>query len=38
MKSLEPENVNVPLRRSFDVSDAESYMIDPFKLHEPGGY
>src|SRR5712671_1689319 len=34
MKSLEPENVDVPFGRSFDVAHAHGYMIDTFELHE----
>src|SRR6266536_1364565 len=34
MKSLEPENVDVPFGRSFDVAHAHGYMINTFKLHK----
>src|SRR6266404_3436125 len=34
MKSLEPENVDVPFGRSFDVAHAHGYVIDTFELHE----
>jgi hypothetical protein len=30
MKSLEPENVDVPFGRSFDVADAHRYVINAF--------
>src|SRR6266566_3771644 len=34
VKSLEPENVDVPFGRSFDVAHAHGYMINTFELHE----
>src|SRR6266404_5341315 len=34
MKSLEPENVDVPFGRSFDVAHADGYVIDTFELHK----
>src|SRR5437762_7776269 len=34
IKSLEPENVDVPFGRSFDVAHAHGYVIDTFELHE----
>jgi len=34
MKSLEPENVDVPFGRSFDVAHAHGYVINTFELHE----
>ena len=34
MQSLEPENIDVPFRRSFDVAHAHGYVINTFKLHE----
>ena len=34
MKSLEPENVDVPFGRSFDVTHAHRYVINTFELHE----
>ena len=34
MKSLEPENFGIPFRRLLDVSNANSYVINPFKLHK----
>jgi hypothetical protein len=33
MKSLEPENVDVPFGRSFNVAHAHGYMINAFELH-----
>jgi len=34
MKSLEPEDVVVPLGRSFDFAHAQGYVINTFELHE----
>jgi hypothetical protein len=34
VKSLEPENVDVPFGRSFDVAHAHGYVINTFELHE----
>ena len=34
MKSLEPEDVDVPLGRSFDVAHPHGYVINTFELHE----
>ena len=34
MKSLEPENVDVPFGRSFNVAHAHGYVINTFELHE----
>src|SRR6476660_10123108 len=34
MKPLEPENVDVPFGRSFDVAHAHGYVINTFELHE----
>ena len=34
MKSLEPENVDVPFGRSFNVAHAHGYVINSFELHE----
>src|SRR2546423_9647169 len=34
MKSLEPENVDVPFGRSFDVAHAHGHVINAFELHE----
>jgi hypothetical protein len=34
VKSLEPENIDVPFGRSFNVADAHSYVINSFELHE----
>jgi len=34
MKSLEPENLDVPFGRSFDVAHAHGYVINTFELHE----
>ena len=34
MKSLEPENVDVPFGRSFNVAHAHGYVINAFELHE----
>jgi hypothetical protein len=34
MKPLEPENVDVPFGRSFDVAHAHGYVINTFKFHE----
>src|SRR4029077_6236752 len=34
MKPLEPENVDVPFGRSFDVAHAQAYVINTFELHE----
>ena len=34
MKSLEPENFDIPLGRSFDVTHAQRYVINSFKLHQ----
>ncbi len=33
MKSLEPEDVDVPFGRSFDVAHAHGYVINAFELH-----
>ena len=33
MKSLEPEDVDVPFGRSFDVAHAHGYVINTFELH-----
>jgi hypothetical protein len=33
MKSLEAENVNVPIGRSFNVAHAYGYVINAFELH-----
>jgi hypothetical protein len=34
VKSLEPENVDVPFGRSFNVAHAHGYVINTFELHE----
>jgi hypothetical protein len=34
MKSFEPEDVDVPFGRSFDVAYAHGYVINTFELHE----
>jgi hypothetical protein len=34
VKPLEPENVDVPFGRSFDVAHAHGYVINTFELHE----
>ena len=34
MKSLEPEKVDVPFGRSFDVAHTHGYVINTFELHE----
>jgi len=34
VKSLEPENVDIPFGRSLDVAHANGYMIDSFKFHD----
>src|SRR6266550_6479251 len=34
VKSLEPENVDVPFGRSFDVAHAHGYVINTFEFHE----
>ena len=34
MKSLEPENLDIPIRRLLDVANANSYVINSFKLHK----
>jgi hypothetical protein len=33
MKSLEPENVDVPFGRALDVAHAHGYMINTFEFH-----
>jgi hypothetical protein len=34
VKSLEPENVDVPFGRAFNVAHAHGYVINTFELHE----
>jgi hypothetical protein len=34
MKPLEPENVDVPFGRSFNVAHAHGYVINTFELHQ----
>jgi hypothetical protein len=34
MKSLEPENLDIPFRRLLDVAHPNSYVINSFKLHK----
>ena len=34
MKSLEPEDVDIPFGRSFNVAHAHRYVINTFELHE----
>jgi hypothetical protein len=34
VKSLEPENVDVPFRRSLNVAHANCYVINALELHE----
>src|SRR5262252_6763467 len=34
VKSLEPENIDVPVRRALNVAHPHGYVINAFELHE----